>query len=151
MSSNGSYTPPITIPTGGGGTSIPCISKKFRADYSDTDISVPAWSFVNLYCYYGSGLLFGFNLEFDEDDIDIKLIVDGETLFTLNLKDLESVADIGSDTICRFFRIDNDDHVEFCPPWPICYNSSVVIDAQKTKNGSRKKMKQSLVLLTKET
>lgn len=67
-----------------GGQLVPTITNQFRIRYNTTNITVPA-AYTTLFTRSGTGLFFGFQLAFNSANVDIKLIIDGGTVFEINL------------------------------------------------------------------
>lgn len=136
---------------------VPVISKKFRVDDSDEQISLDNNSFTTIYSYSGSGKFYGAAFNFDSNYIKWKLTIDGEKIFDLSIKDIENMARFGGSSnksggrkLCNFFEIGTSDRVEFSPPYPFNYDTEVKFEAYGI-NSSNRDMDESFVFLTKET
>lgn len=78
-------------PGGGGGDGNCSTSTKFRLDHSFTkvDLNRSTESFDEIYNYAGSGRLKGFKVKFNSDRVRVKLTVDGEEIFDIDMQDWE--------------------------------------------------------------
>lgn len=154
-----------------GSGSAPSINKKLRYDdmnvanggvARNTTITNSAW--VTTYSYTGSGLLFSFLLNTEENkNWYIRFIVDNEEIFTsngLSMSDLDSETLYDLDT--EEGHSDNEGqlgislskHDKFiwsCPAnFPVRYETGVSIQVKRVSNSSSKKFQAGLVVLTKE-
>ena len=131
-------------------------SKKLRTDFSDSNITMGV-SYSTIYSYSGSGKLSGFTLDFNSDDVRVKLTIDStEVVFELVLSDIEdiqlSTGDEGTDYgICNgVLVVGSGSKIQFCPPCPIKYGSQVLIEGQRSDSDDHT-MNRSIVVLTKES
>ena len=131
------------------GATCPVASPKYRVKYSDVNVNVPA-SYATMYTYSGTGLLWGFKLDFNDDDTEVRLEIDGEEIFEILIDDLENI--FSGEEIKRFCGIGagESDRIEFCPPCPIAFTSNVLIQARRT-DGSDNTMNRHLVAISKVT
>lgn len=125
------------------------ISSKFRADFSETDITVSNGGYTQLYNYNGSGVFYSCGFHFEDDSIFVRLTIDGETIFDLRIDRLDNVRIGGDDPIANHFMVSSD-KIYFWTNRGISYSSSVVIEARKASSGTER-MFESLVCLTKES
>jgi hypothetical protein len=116
-------------------------------------------SWTNVFSYTGSGLLAGFLINLETFTLwDVRLVIDGVVIFTLNsddisgdtVYDLDDITDINQ----AYLGISKGSHdrVVYTSPLkiPIRYQTSLVIAIKKTSGGT-KKFQAGLVVLTKET
>jgi len=141
--------------TGSENMGSPVLSSKTRVDWSATTINLPALSspYATIYSYTGSGKLCSFILEFNSDDIFVKLTIDGtEVIFEMDCEELEKLTE-GEERLHPFLTWVDDDskRIIFDPDFPILYNSSVLIEAKCHKESTSKDLKRYIVHLTKET
>jgi hypothetical protein len=112
-------------------TDIDCYSKKLR--YISNSTTVPlTGSFVSQYSYTGEGRFVGFNMEFDHKDVEVKLLIDSEEIFSLSASDLQ---DHGNNTLDDNIGIlwePNKKIITFHPRYPICFTEDVEIQAKET-------------------
>jgi len=106
-------------------------------------------TFKTLFTYSGSGKLVGFVLTFDGTEPEVRLTIDGDVIFSLELKDIidasfDSNGLMGTGGGPVVFG----DKLCFRPDCPIEYASSVLIEAQDS--GGKSQIRQ-IVNLTKET
>ena len=126
---------------------IPANTSKYRIEFLDQDVTVSN-VYSTMYTYTGSGRLHGFRHDYDDDDIIVRLTIDSEVIFEIKIKDLK---DIGIDDIpvCHTLVYSGGDHFEFCPPYPICFSTQVLVEA-RIDSGS-KKLKEKMTFITKDT
>lgn len=104
-------------------------------------------TFETMYTYSGSGLFHGFMLDFDSLNIIVRLTIDGEEIFELQANNNFS----GTDEWCGLGIKASTDVVRFCAtPYPIKYDTSVLIEAEKG-GGPDKDLEGGFVFLTQET
>lgn len=131
--------------------SIPSISSKLRSDgeFSETTITADGPSWQTAYLYNGSGLLFDFFMDFNSSDVNIRLSVDSEVIFTYTVDEIDNIK-VDDRKSPTWLSEDSSNKITFNPRWPIKYNSQVKIEVHNTKN-SNKKIERRVVTLTKET
>ncbi len=99
--------------------------------------------YSSVYSYTGSGKLFGGKFIVDSEDISLRLLVDSEIIFDVNIKDLEDITDNTPFDV----NIDDEDSefsVEF--NWPIVYATSVDFQAKSSGDNIEK----TIISLSKE-
>lgn len=112
-------------------TDIDCYSKKLR--YISDATTVPlTGSFVDQYAYSGSGRVVGFNMEFDHKDVEVKLLIDSEEIFSLDASDLQTHGNNTIDDNIGIYWEPNKKIITFYPRYPICFETSVEIQAKET-------------------
>lgn len=130
---------------GAGNPSGPISTSKFRID-SGGPITAPLL-YATAYTYSGSGLFYGFYLDFNNKNVTTKLTIDGEQIFELDI----SNATVGDDDWCGLGVNGSDDVLKFCAsPYPILYDTSVLIEVKRS-SGSNKTLQHYLVWISKET
>lgn len=114
----------------------------YEVEYSDSniDLNPVGGSFNTLYTYSGSGLLLGTTLFFDTDEVLLRITVDGNLLFELDLEEISNRSSVSTDfeglpRFVDFWFDDTEDVFTFRPTWPIEYSESVLIEA-KSNDGS---------------
>ena len=133
-------------------SSCPVMSNKFRVELDETDITVPA-SFATMYSYSGSGKFFSFIHCYDDDDTEVRLTIDGDVIFSINLEDLDDFEIDGDNDLCGWFKLiqsSGDNRFCFCPPCAIRYETSVLIEARRT-DSSNNELHRQLIFISKET
>lgn len=108
-----------------------CYSSKKTYDTDASTVSLTG-SFASQYSYTGSGKLIGFNMEFDHQAVEVKLLVDGDTVFQITGDDLQTH---GNDSIIENIGLHwepNKKIITYYPNFPICFDSSVDIQARET-------------------
>ena len=144
-------------------TTVPSWSKKLRYDdmnliARNTDIPTSAtWS--TIYSYTGSGFLAGFLINHETSTgWEFRLLVDGDTIFTLKIEDitndsiydLDDVADLNQAPL----GLSKGSHDRFL--WhsplssPLYYDTSVSVQIRRPTAGA-KRFQAGLVILSKET
>jgi len=75
------------------GQLVPTITNKFRIQKNVGNINLPAGSpgaFVTLFSRSGTGLFFGFQAAFNNENVEIQLTLDGGIVFLLSLNDVRA-------------------------------------------------------------
>jgi len=132
----------------------PVISPKLRYDFDDSGVTIST-TFVNLFSFSGSGKLFGFVLDFNQSDIQVKLTIDStDVIFDLTgsqLKDIQVPA-AGGQAFGVFGIVWEvaGNRLRFEPTCSIPFESKVEMEGKRT-GGADRSMDRSLVALTKET
>lgn len=152
----------INITTVGAGSTgtFPCptFSKKYRVELSETDVTMGS-SYSTIYSYSGSGKFIGMVIEFNDEDVIVKVTIDSETIFELDIEDLNNFNFFGGGddddggsvrSHCGLDGANKDKALHWCPPCPIQYDTEVKIEG-KRNGGSNKTMRRRIVTLTKET
>jgi hypothetical protein len=137
----------------------PVISDKLKIEYSGSNITMSS-GYNDIYSYTGSGKLYGFALDFNSDSVRVKLTVDGNQVFALTLDEVEGMQAFSSsgcddnsgtaEGICNMIKKASGNRLYFCPPCPIEYNTSVLIEGQRS-GSSNKYLDKKMVFLTKES
>jgi len=133
-----------------GEKAVGCFSSKYRIETSETAQTLTT-SFASTYSYSGSGKFHGFIHDFNNDDIEIKLTIDGEEIFNIPVNTLVSIG--YTKIICNTlgFNVTGSNEIfEFCPTSPICFNTSVLIECRKTVGGTRR-VDRRVTFITKAT
>jgi len=119
----------------GGGNSknfTPCYSSKKTFD-SDASTVALTGSFVDQYSYTGTGKFIGFVMAFDHKDVEVKLLVDGDTVFQFTAADIETHQ--GNTLVDENLGINwepNKKIITYYPRFPICFETDVKIQARET-------------------
>ena len=107
----------------------------FKLDRSNNDITLTS-TYDNFLNITNSGEFFGMKMVFSNDELDIKLIIDGVTVFEIPLEEIKDM-NYKKDTnvgLNRFFGGSQFGEFEFFPIKPLKYNTSLVIQVKKTVN-----------------
>lgn len=131
-------------------------TKKFRILFDDTGITVPT-AYATLYSYTGSGKFFGGTFDFNSSNVIVKLEIDSELIFELDLNDVDDMQSFMADEDSLGFQntcfvsltSGNRFNIDFCK-CPIKYETDIVVSAKKA-SGSDKTQTRQLVYLSKET
>jgi len=160
MSTVGSYSNPSQGLGGQGDPAdtpgCPTFSSKLRHDFAAPGTTIST-AFANMYTYSGVGKLIGFVLDFDNNNIQLKLTIDSEIIFDLSVNDIQDtqvslgagVDDMSNSGGGPIWN-QSDKKILYQPLCPIVYNADIVIDAKKT-TGPDKTLTRYLINLTKES
>lgn len=135
-----------------GGQLVPTITNKLRVRYSTTPATVGS-AYSTIYTRSGTGLFFGFQVDFNSANVRIKLTIDSGIIFEITVADLK-LFQFNDTTTTRmqmgafFATVGNT--VDFSVKYAIPYTSSVLIEMQRT-DGSNHQMSQYMVILTEDT
>lgn len=119
-------------------------TSKYRVEWSLTKIELPASSvYTTFFSYTGSGILHGFHVDTDSDKSQIKLVIDGETIFQdftcKQINDLGFKA-AGAPPVLIQNRSGlstiNGSDLDFSPHVDILFNSGITIGIKKNDNNS---------------
>lgn len=148
---------PITIGSVTSGAGIPCFSKNYRLDTSFTKIDLPtsSSSYLDIYSYSGTGLLNGFVMDFNSDRVLVRLEVDSQQVFEIDCDDLESYVDDtgkggGGEFGCALKWNKSKDQISFWSSNPICFTTSVKIQAKANSDSSSRDMNAYAVEVQKD-
>jgi len=133
------------IKVSGGSGVKDTIDKKTRVEFWNTGLSLTS-TYQPLYSYTGAGKFFGGKFKISSSDMDIKMTVDGEIVFDLNL---ESIVDLANEPY-NFIEVDEGDEDSFFElefKWPVEYAASILLEAKSSDSNS---VDEYLVALTKE-
>jgi hypothetical protein len=126
-------------------------SDKIKNEYSGSTISLSGAAYQNVYSYSGSGFLCSFVINSSSDDLEVQLVVDGNTVFT-NITS-KIISDLGIRTVSPSFFFGGTGAGSFfyeAKNFPIKYDSSVLIQARRVTGGSMS-ISRLLVNIVKET
>jgi len=119
----------INVNVSGG---VPCYSSKFMFISDDSTVALTG-SFVDQYSYTGTGRFIGFVMEFDHKDVEVKLLIDSDTIFSISSSDIETHQ--GNTLVDENLGINwepNKKILTFYPRFPICFDTDVKIQARET-------------------
>lgn len=104
---------------------------RITSDFSSSNLST---SFVSKFSVSGSGLFSGFKIKVSNTSAAIRVIVDSETLFDLDVAELNDFTfnDYDNTGLQKFFGFPSYGEMEFFPPRPISFNSSISVEIKKT-------------------
>ena len=111
---------------------VMCYSSKLKYEPNSTTTALTD-SFANQYTYSGTGKLVGFAMTFDHKDTEVKLLVDGDTVFSVASSDVEYNA--AKYSTMGLDWEPNKKTISFYPNFPICFDTSVTIQAKQTSSG----------------
>ena len=106
---------------------VMCYSSKLCYLPDSTNVALTG-SFVSQYSYSGSGKLVGFSMTFDHKDVECKLLVDGDTVFSVSAYDVENNG--GKFSTMGLDWEPNKKTISFYPNFPICFDTSLAIQAK---------------------
>lgn len=155
---NKPYTTPVDLDVTAA-PGCPVLSPTLKLLYSGTDITAGS-GYTTAYSYSGTGKFFGFVFDYNSDQVRTKLTIDGNVIFELSMDEIEALqsfdgdgCDDSQDTgngVCGFIKKSAGNRLNFCPPCAIKYTSEVKIEIKRTGSSS-KKLKDQIVILTKES
>lgn len=114
---------------------------KWRTEQSTTDVSLSTVSYTTLKSL-SNGTLHSIVLDFNTDRVDVKLTIDGQEIFNVDLDDLEDNQTSGSSSAAQatggagIMYVKTGSKFCFNPPCGLKY-SSLVISAQAEQNNKK--------------
>lgn len=142
--------------TGSSIATAAAFTSKTRVVVLTTTVPLASGSYTTVYSYSGSGLLYGFNAEFNNSGIIIRLQIDGETIFeAVTIGILNSLLATANDAARRQAGtgiVTSGNTLDWSLKQPIKYNSSIIISADAGGGGLfTRSFNQGIVYLSKET
>ena len=136
------------------GQLVPTITNKLRFRYVISDVSLPnTGAYQSIYSRSGTGLIFGFQLGFDNAKVNIRLTIDGGQVFDISLDDIKKF-EFNDTTDGRMqmggFLTAIGNVLDFSSRFAIPYNSNILVEAA-SNDGASHKLKQYIVILTEDT
>lgn len=128
----------------------PVEPSKVVVDWSNNKIDLPRQSigYAEVYRHDGTGSLYGFTMDFNSDNIFVKLTIDDNQIFEINFAGIEEM-NIGTKT-GRWVNWSSATNVlVFDPYGPISFSSSVVIEAKANQETSAYDMSRYMVDISK--
>lgn len=134
----------------------PSLSSKTRVVTITNSVNIPAGGgYTSVFSYTGSGVLVGFNVEFNNTDIVLRLRVDGEVIFDgTSISTYNSLLVTANSTDRRQMGsgiVTSSATIDWSLRLPLRYASSVVIDASTGGGLLTRTFNQGMIYLTKET
>lgn len=133
------------------GQLVPTITNQFRIRYNVGNVTAPA-AYATLFSRSGTGLFFGFQASFNNANVDIKLTIDGGTVFEINLNDIKQFHfnDTG-DTRMQLggFLTTNGNTLDFSSKFAIPYTTDLKIEVKRS-DGSNHNNTNWIVFLTED-
>jgi len=131
-------------------------SSKTRVVTLSNNISISSGGgYTTVYTYSGSGFLIGFNLEFNNTDIVVRLRIDGEVVFDgTSIGTYNGYLVTANDTGRRQGGsgiVTSSSTLDWSLKQPIRYGTSVTIDASTGGGLFTRTFNQGIIYLTKET
>lgn len=123
----------------------------FRAIMSTADITLSTSEYTSIYSNTGPGVLFGAVFDLTSDKVDVQLLIDGNTIFDINLDHIEDLLGAGgsSDNAAsangKILWVGSGSRLYFTPPCALSYTS---VEFKAKAEDSGKKVKSSLIYLT---
>lgn len=149
------------VATGQAANQIECIDNSYELISSAVKVDLPRANEARatIYSYTGSGKFLGFTTRFNSDRVDLSIIFDGVRVFELNLDDVESAnpnpddnAVGGNFNFASSFFYENSRNIfTFNPRLPICFETSVTIEARADSNSSNRDLLSYWVSIVKES
>lgn len=117
---------------GNNGGGVPCYSSKKTYDTDDSSVALTG-SFVDQYSYTGTGKFIGFVMEFDHKDVEVKLLIDSDTVFEIAPDDISThQGNTTADENLGIIWEPNKKILTYYPRFPICFSTDVKIQARET-------------------
>ena len=112
----------------------------------DQNVTLPDNSYYTIYTTTGEKAVSGIIIRFDDKKVFVKLEIDGQTIFDMNIEKFKEIVDYNSAPYPSTYVSwnDGDKTFFFTPVFPIKANSSVTISA-RSKTGQSKKYLASVV------
>lgn len=127
------------------------VGNTLRYLLSENSISIPVDdSYVTLYTKSGYGVLYGFTLDFDTDNIEVKLTIDNVVIFNLNCRVLEDFASSMTKLAPGLEWYASNNVFRFEPIDAMVYDKSVLIEARRSATNGNLSLQRSIVVLTEE-
>ena len=150
---------PINTVGGALPTASSCNSN-LRLEHSLCDITLTSY-YQTAYLYSGSGVLWGFILDFNTDYAEVKLTIDGtDTIFELDLDTIESLQSYAGNScndnqgkesaLCGIISKTQGNRLNFCPPCPLSYTSEIKIEVKKLGSSSNRKLDKYFIAISKD-
>lgn len=121
---------------------VPCWGSEYRINSAEPSVNLPAVgsSPYVVESYTGSGKLLGFSTAWDSQRVRIALIVDGTTLFDLDVNPMRNfLASSTTNKIANSFNYNNGDTAfTFEPDEPICFSTSYSIETRSRDNSTNR-------------
>jgi len=131
------------------------VNNTFRVDWSDTkiDLNKKSTGYTDVYSYSGSGSLYSFKMQFNSKDIEVKLVIDGITIFEIPCEMLEDLFHNNKGVGVLFFLKweKEKDVLSFEPKHPMLFGTNVAVSAQADSNSNSKDMKRYIINIDKES
>lgn len=106
-----------------------------NSDTSDIRLNKKNSSFTTIWDISGSGMLYGFSMEFGNKDQNIKLEIDGVEIFTVSCVMLESMFKEAEASHYGWIQYDaGRDIFHFKPKFPFQYLTNITVKGRSTKN-----------------
>lgn len=128
---------------------------QIRIDHSDTKVDLPRNSegYTTIYSYSGSGKLSSLAIDFNSDNVYVKLTVDSNTIFEIDCDFLDDI------TSNDYMAVNNlgwlgfetvENRLNFKPTYPINFSSEVKIEAKANSQSNGRDMTGYIVDIIKE-
>lgn len=129
---------------------------KTRVVFLTSPVALSSGSYTNVYTYSGSGLIYGFNIEFNNTAVVVKVQIDGETIFDgVSIATMNGLIGTGNDAARRQAGtgiVTSSSTIDFSMKQPIKYSSNITISADANGGGLlSRNFTQGIVYLSKET
>lgn len=133
----------------------PVLSNNYKIDWSNIKVDLPNSSapYVELYSYAGEGKFISFSMNFNSDNVYVRLVIDNSIIFDIDCDFLESLfhnnEHTNSNRDLNWDRSKNT--LSFRPNFPIKYTTSISIQSRSNSSSMSRDMKYYLVNLSKES
>lgn len=140
--------PNFSVP---GGTLVPSITNKLRVRYSLTDANIGS-AYSTIYTRTGTGLFFGFQMDFNSSKVRVKMTIDSGAIFEITVDDIKlfQFTDVGATRMqIGGFWTNVGNAIDFSSKYPIPYET-ITIEVQRT-DAVDHTMLQYMIFLTEDS
>ena len=131
------------------GVVAPTFSSTLRLIYSSTTINLSGAAYQNMYSYTGSGKLISFAINSSSDDLEIKVTINGVTIFEGITAKI--INDFGIRAVYNLpLNGTGAGSFHFVPDYPIQFTSAMQILARRVTGGSMN-ISRYLISMTQES
>lgn len=126
---------------------------RVRTDFSVIPLEAVTGNFVLIHEYTGTGVFLGFNVEFNQDAVQIQLKIDGQDIFYTNGNNWVNLAELKTfgNKEALVDTIDFSSGLDFSPKYPIRFNSSFVLCARSDNNQTNKSKERLIIQIVENT
>lgn len=104
-----------------------------ESSYSSSAIST---SFTNFYSYTGSGVLRGFKIDVSNQQVEVRIVIDGNVAMTEDLNNLRNFlfSDFDAGSVPNYINFPTFGVMEFFPTNGIFFESSIELQLRNVSN-----------------
>lgn len=134
-------------------TDVATYSSAARVDWSGTTINLPRQNqtHATVYTYSGSGLLSNILLDFNSQNVEVILEVDGNEIINVDIDEIDNA--YKRYLLDRHWMTYDKDTktLSFSPEYPIVYSTSVSVKARANSNSNGRRLEGYIVDIVKST